>query len=146
MCKKTDRKNKIQETNERQIVVCDGNRQIILNRKNIVKINSIHIYSVVESKMKECKGEKNIIHNEMVRVSLNKWEDILKNRDFFRIGRSTIVNFEFVREIGDKILLDTGETVNIPVRNKTRVKKAYLEYCKQKGINVWRDGVGKIIW
>lgn len=107
MCKKTDRKNKIQETNERQIVVCDGNRQIILNRKNIVKINSKHI---------------------------------------FRIGRSTIVNFEFVREIGDKILLDTGETVNIPVRNKTRVKKAYLEYCKQKGINVWRDGAGKYYW
>lgn len=128
--------DKIWQTNERQIVVCDGDKKNIMDRRNIVKISAEHIYSIVESKVKDCKNDKAVIHNEMVRVSLNKWEDILNDSGFFRIGRSTIVNFKFVIDITDKILLDTSEILNIPVRNRTRVKRAYREYCKEKGIGM----------
>ena len=68
---------------------------------------------------------------DMYRISLNQWEEVLDAGDFFRVNRSCIIHFLYVKTITDKVIMENGETYSISAGKKTALKKAYHDYCEK---------------
>jgi DNA-binding LytR/AlgR family response regulator len=64
-------------------------------------------------------------------TTLNEWENILNNGDFYRTHKAYIVNLAYIEEIGKEILLDNGEKVELSARQIGKIKKACREYRKR---------------
>ncbi len=88
---------------------------------DIIYIEYINRYTVVRT-------PKGIFESV---TTMNEWESILNNGDFFRVHKSYIVNMAFIHEIGKDILLDNGEKVEVAIRQIGRLKKACKEYRRR---------------
>lgn len=115
---------------EDMIEVCINGEMKQFSKSRIVKIQSRHIYSVMTLGQFYNKDRHTLeTKEEMYRISLGKWMDILQDDTFYKVGRTFIVNLKYVRRITDNIVLETGEELVIPVRRRAEVKKTYNEYC-----------------
>ena len=115
---------------EDMIEVCINGEMKQFSKSRIVKIQSRHIYSVMTLGQFYNKDRHTLeTKEEMYRISLGKWMDILQDDTFYKVGRTFIVNLKYVRHITDNIVLETGEELVIPVRRRAEVKKTYNEYC-----------------
>lgn len=72
--------------------------------------------------------------NELViRSTMSELEDSLKKYGFMRIHKGYLLNLAFIKVIEvDKVLLTDGESLPIPVKNATNVKKEYLRYMEKE--------------
>ncbi len=64
-------------------------------------------------------------------ASMNEWEDVLNNGDFFRVHKAYIVNMTYIQEIGRQVILDNGEKVELAIRQSGRLKRACREFRRQ---------------
>lgn len=123
---------------EDEIIVHDSGKDITLKKSNIVKIFAQHIYTNVEILYCSNNDKSNVITQvESFRISLSKWEELLSDDSFYRVGRNYIVNLSFVRRIADNIILETGEELQVPVRKLREVKMAYNRFCASVMRSVW---------
>lgn len=107
-----------------------GAERKILHKNRIVMIKAQHIYSLVTFQKYYNKDLKTFVTKEEIfRLSLSKWGEVLKDDTFFKVSRSLIINLKYVKRVTDAIVLDTGEEVAIPVRRVKQVKQAYNTYC-----------------
>lgn len=119
-----------EETIEDFISISDGKKEVTFRKKNIVKIQAQHVYSVVTlDYFQNNQKSLSILKTETFRMSLSKWEGYLKDDSFCRVGRNVIVNLTFVKRITDEIELEKGENIKVPVRKLHDVKTAYNRYC-----------------
>lgn len=115
---------------EDRIEICINGEMKNFSKSRIVKFRSQHIYSVMTIEQFYNRNKHTLeTKEEMYRISLGKWMDILQDDAFYRVGRTFIVNLKYVRRITDNIVLKTGEELTIPVRKRAEVKNAYNEYC-----------------
>lgn len=97
-----------------------------LPQKRILSVCAERVYSVVTMASGNTRYE-----SKMYRVSLKQWEEILKKYDFFRINRSCIIHFLYVKKITDKVIMENGAVYNISAGKKATLRKAYREYCEK---------------
>ena len=97
-----------------------------LPQKRIISVCAERVYSVVTM-----VSDNDLNENKMYRISLKQWEEILEKSDFFRINRSCIVHFLYVKKITDKVIMENGTVYNISAGKKTVVRKAYRDYCEK---------------
>lgn len=64
-------------------------------------------------------------------MSMNDWEKILNNGNFFRVHKAYIVNMEYIEEIGKDVILENGEKVEVAFRQHAKLKKACKEYRRR---------------
>lgn len=118
---------------EDRIEVCINGEMKYFFKSRIVKFKSQHIYSVMTIEQFYNRNKHTLeTKEEIYRISLGKWMDILQDDTFYRVGRTFIVNFKYIRKITDNIVLKTGEELTIPVRKRAEVKNAYNEYCLRR--------------
>ncbi|MBR1744139.1 MAG: LytTR family transcriptional regulator, partial [Lachnospiraceae bacterium] len=61
--------------------------------------------------------------------SVGEWMEILDGRIFCRTHRAYIVNLQVVENVGEKeLLLNSGERIPVSRREKTDVKRRFMEY------------------
>lgn len=91
---------------------------IALHKQEIIRIQSDQHYTdVITEKDSFFSGK-----------SIGEWEELLDKRMFFRIHRSTIINFSYVKAIQEKIILQNGEKIAIPKRKKKEIIDAFEHY------------------
>ncbi len=104
-------------------------------QKEIIKIEAQHIYTKVEM-IQYYNQDKNqwVTDSSEHRISLKEWEQNLNSEDFYRINRSMIVNFRYVKRINNLNELEfiNGERYDIPVKKRKTVRMAYNQYCMRK--------------
>lgn len=62
-----------------------------------------------------------------IRESLNNIEEILKQNNFVKVNRSTMINLRFIKEIdGDCIKLESGDTYTISRRKVNDVTRSWI--------------------
>lgn len=126
--------NEVREEIERDTTVRIQEGKVVHNllQKKILSVCAERIYSMV-TLVSLYNQDWNLLETscEMYRISLNQWEDALDAENFFRINRSCIIHFLYVKSITDKVIMENGETYNIPVGKKTALKKAYHDYCEK---------------
>lgn len=64
-------------------------------------------------------------------TSMNEWELILDNGDFFRVHKAYIINMEYIKEIDKGLLMDNDEKVEVSFRQVGKLKKACKEYRRR---------------
>lgn len=103
-----------------------------LSQQKILSVCAERIYSMV-TLISMYNQDWNLLETscEMYRISLNQWEDVLDTENFFRINRSCIIHFLYVKTITDKVIMENGETYNISAGKRTALKKAYHDYCEK---------------
>lgn len=106
--------------NCKAVVGLDGEISFV-KLKDIIYIEYVNRYTVVRT----LRG----IYESV--TSLNEWETILDNGDFFRVHKAFIVNMEYISEIGKNILLDNGEKVELAIRQAGKLKKACKAYRRR---------------
>ncbi len=63
-----------------------------------------------------------------VRITLAEMESLLE-KNFLKINRSVLVNMDYVEHMGpDTVILQNGAELEIARRQKTAVRKTYMEY------------------
>ena len=66
-------------------------------------------------------------HKTAIRESLNNIEEILKQNNFVKVNRSTMINLRFIKEIdGDCIKLESGDTYTISRRKVNDVTRSWI--------------------
>ncbi len=96
-----------------------------LNARQIVYIESYLHSQFVHMKT----GEKIEIHSSMDNV-----ETLLKDKGFIRVHKSYIVNYRYIKKIGDTdILLSTEEKLPLSRHKKAEVKSLWLKYGTRDG-------------
>lgn len=102
-------------------------------KDKIVMILAEHIYSSVQLVTYYNSDKKKYEYEtKLFRISLGKWEKLLKDDDFYRVGRKQIVHFKYVQRITDVMIMNTKEEISVPVRRIAEVKRAYNRYCARK--------------
>ena len=110
-------------------VIING-ESVSFHKSMIIMIEAKHVYSIVSYVNYFNQEEQKIeFEQNSYRLSLSKWEQILPSCDFCKISRSCIVNMKYVKKIGDYIVLENGEMIEIPVKKKKHIKQVYNEYC-----------------
>lgn len=109
----------------------DSVKKILLSSKGeeiLIKVNEI-IY--IEAQNKDIYIHTvNDIYNE--KNNLGYYEGMLKDYGFFRVHRSYLVNFDFVKSYTSKeILLDNGEKVYLSRLKYKSFKEHLYEYIKR---------------
>ena len=121
-----------------QILISDGNRECVLHKSRLMMIQAQHIYSVARLVYYYNNDlKKSIEKEESFRLSLNKWEQILGDESFYRVGRNYIINFAFVKKITRVIVLDSGEELHVPAKKLKKLKTAYNRYCAGAARSIW---------
>jgi DNA-binding LytR/AlgR family response regulator len=63
------------------------------------------------------------------KTPINSIADYLLENNFFRVGRSCIINFKFVRDFKTSyFLMNSGEKIPVSLRNRSICKEAFYEY------------------
>lgn len=101
-----------------RVLIRSNGREITLYKREITRIEADQHYTDVKTESGSFFSEK----------SIGDWEELLDNQMFFRIHRSTIINFFHVRAIQDKILFGNGEKIAVPKRKKKEIIEAYKRY------------------
>ncbi len=104
----------------RVIIDLEGNSHFI-KLKDIIYVEYSERYTVIRTRRRTLESL----------TTLNEWENILNNGDFFRVHKAYIVNMEYIDEIGKEVLLDNGEKVELAVRQAGRLKKACKAYRRR---------------
>lgn len=91
-----------------------SNRYISVEIDEIIKLAADGNYTYFH-----LKGSKKYLASK----SLKYYEGLLKNKRFFRVNRSYLININFIDSIYKKetIILKDGDKINISVRNKTQI-------------------------
>ena len=64
-----------------------------------------------------------------MRGRLDDVEELLKEKCFCRIHQSFLVNLKYVKDIvGDKVMLENGEELNISRSKYKKTKKEWISY------------------
>lgn len=109
-----------------------GNERKIFHKSRIVTVQAQHIYSIVTYVHFYNRDKKRMeTRTESFRLSLGKWEQSLGGMDFYKVSRSLIINFRYVKRITNRIFLENGEELEIPVKKVKALKQAYNAYCMQ---------------
>lgn len=99
---------------------------VIVNSKRIVLSQVIYM-------MGEDKYVRFVLYGgdyELVRGTMNEWEEKLKEKPFCRIHKSYIVNFQWIKSIKGKIYLKNGDVIPVSRHFKKKMLKAYLEFLQ----------------
>lgn len=114
------------------IHVMEGKIVHSLPKKKILSVCSERIYSMV-TLVSHFNLDWNLLETscEMYRISLNQWEQILDNSEFFRINRSCIIHYRYVKRIADKVIMENGESYSISASKKAELRKSYRDYCEK---------------
>lgn len=92
-----------------------------LTWKNILSVSAERIYSMVILVSRYNHSWDLLKTNcEMYRISLNQWEEVLNTEDFFRVNRSCIIHFLYVKTITDKVIMENGEAYSISAGKKAK--------------------------
>lgn len=117
------------------MVIGDSGGVHEIDQREIIKIEAKHVYSEVERSL-YYNGDKERMENAIqeYRISLNRWEELLDMEEFYRINRSLIINFRYIRRINDRNELEfmDGRTYEIPIKKRKTVRHAYNQYCMRK--------------
>lgn len=108
--------------NSKAVVGLEGEIRFI-KLMDILYVEYVERYTVVRTR----KGIYESVQ------TMNEWESILNNGDFFRVHKAYIVNLEYINEIGKDILLDNGEKVELAIRQMGKLKKACKAYRRRNG-------------
>lgn len=118
------------------IHIATGKKQNLLPRKNIIMIQADHVYTIVVlGEFYNWNLQRMETQKKSYRCSLAQWEQLLQDEAFFRVSRSAIVNFRYVKCITDRIILYSGDEVPIPQRKIRHVKTAYHTYYSKYKTN-----------
>lgn len=119
-------------SDNKKIHIIEGQKNIELIQKRVFSIYAQRIYTVLKyvDYYNAATGEI-IVKEQLYRISLQKWEDILGNEEFVRINRSSLVSWRYVKEITDKVCMQNEDFYVIP-RGK---KKIYREMFNQYKLN-----------
>lgn len=112
--------------------VAEGKIIHSLPKKKILSVCADRIYSIVTMVL-HSNPDWDLLETscEMYRVSLNQWEEILDKSEFFRVNRSCIIQFRYVKRIADKVIMENGESYSISIGKKAELKKTYRDYCEK---------------
>jgi len=103
---------------DRQIFIKDGDKCYFVRLHDIYLIESMDNYSCLFFNGKKVA----------IKRSLNRWETLLHETDFFRINRHQIINTGYIHEVktfpGGRlgIVLKTGETLEVSGRQSVKFK------------------------
>ena len=111
------------QTNKK-LGIPEQNKTTFYDVKDIVRLEGDGNYSniyVINS------GEKKGVKKITTSKNLSEFEEILKTNGFFRVHKSHLVNTsfikEFIKDIGPKLKLTTGDIIEISERKLSEVKK-----------------------
>lgn len=96
-------------------------------KENSIAINTI-LYVIIHKNIAEIHTQDK--HTYQVRMSLKQIKEQLGD-DFLPVSRSVLVSARAVHEVGDKIYLSNGETLDYAVRRKKEVKDELREIQKK---------------
>lgn len=102
--------------NKKAVLALDGST-LFVKLQDIIYVESNNRYTLIRTKREsyECV------------MTMNEWETLLNNGDFFRVHKAYIVNMAYIDEIGKEVLLENGEKVELSIRQSGKLKKA----CKE---------------
>ncbi len=109
---------------------CRGSQQVVTEEGRRIPCRDIqYIY------MKQ--GYKEIVlktGDEIeTRRSISEWETLLPKNDFFRIDKSHLIHFAYVKSIGgDQVLLNDGAVLTVSRRRKKECIAAFIAYSRRK--------------
>ena len=68
-----------------------------------------------------------------VRESLNEWEERLKEKYFYKLHNSFIVNIHWIREyMYSEVTMENNEKISIAPRRRTEFRHFWFEYMRRK--------------
>jgi len=105
---------------------------LVKDRGNLIKIPHRRILKI------EIDGNYSLVFVEsgkryVIKSSLTKVQEQLDSEKFVRCHRSTLINFDFVKELDlvrNKLILRIGEEVSVGNRFRTEVKNHFKDYYK----------------
>ena len=116
-------------SNDRKILIADGQKKEELSQKRILSISAQRVYSVIRyvEYYNADTGELRV-REKIYRISLREWEEKLDMAECCRINRSTLVSWRYVKDISDKINMKNGDFYNIPAGKKRKIRERYMDY------------------
>lgn len=110
------------------------NKDLSFDDDNII----VNYKRVILSQVRYIKGEDKYVrfvlyggNYEIVRGTMNEWEEKLKDKPFFRIHKSYIVNLQWMKNIdGTKLNLKNGGSIPISRQLKKRLLEEYCDFLE----------------
>lgn len=99
-------------------------------KKKYIKGEDI-VFIEAEDKYSFIKTESD---SYLVRRSMNEWEILLKEQNFFRVHKSYIVNLAYVKYFDEYIILENDIKIKISNRKTKTFKYTYHDYLKREAI------------
>ena len=116
----------VKKTDERiflSLVCVDGVHRICVSEIASVESQSHYLYITLSS------GE---VLRPRMKIS-EIFEEIQEYPEFFKVGASYVVNFNFVRSVSENtIKMLSGTTIPVPRRSIDEVQKKYMEFCRKE--------------
>lgn len=112
-----------------EIQIDDGT---MVKKQDIVCIVSDHVYSGMV--LATGIDEQGVVSTKQkyVRCSLKAWMERLGQEEFYRIHKTCIIHFAYIRQIDQMVILTDGTEHKIS-RNKVKsCREAYYSYCKRR--------------
>ena len=94
-------------------------------------ITAEHVYSYIEYMVDEKINGIGVLERRLVRKSLKDWESEL-GVNFLRIGKSNIINMEYIQNCNKNSELHDGRIIKIPKMNQLRCQESYYKFCDRR--------------
>lgn len=119
------------EQKREAIYIRDESGSFYIQKDCIIMVTSEHVYTYLKYATGKIVDGHIMIENKLVRKSLREWESELGD-NFLRVGKSCIVNMDYILRIDRTMLLKDGTTLNIPRANLNKCQDSYFEFCKRR--------------
>lgn len=100
--------------------------------KDIVCIMSEHVYSRIILATGLDEQGAIATKQKCVRYSLKNWIECLGREEFYRIHKTCIINFAYVKQIGQRVVLTDGTEHRVSRNEIRNCREAYYMYCRKR--------------
>lgn len=112
--------------------ICLGLNGMTLKKRDIVCVLSAHVYSrmLLAAGVKE---DGSVLTEEQVfRRSMQNWQELLDETDFYRIHKSCIIHFAYVEVFGRTVKMRDGAEYKVSRGAWKGCSQAYRAYCRKR--------------
>ena len=109
-----------------------------VRKGDIVCIRADHVYTSLIMAVGMDGSGRILTASRLLRYSLDSWQQLLDEEDFFRIHKSCMIHFAYVKgePVNQKVCLLDGTEHKVSRSRWKNLKLAYRDYCRRKAISI----------
>ena len=117
----------------RKVLIEEGMEKRAFLQKEILAIDAERVNTMLRLVTNYNEDMEEIVtENKIYRISLREWEQQLDETEFYRVNRSSIISWRYVKRITKQIEMVDGSQYSIPAGKMKQLRAMYQQYCEGK--------------